>query len=166
MSSYTQHRENLLILSHYIREVRGKGKTKLLKTGVDSYDKKFHLVTVNHEQAKLITKNKNCNMVTLGNLGNLIGSDKPIIIDQEAFAVLADNSITEMNRISKTLDTVLEIAEKYQGIYHEYNLKTLEYFATPWYKFSKKRKLRKELIDFDKEMEIGNLYDKFTEILK
>jgi hypothetical protein len=163
MNNYLKVRQQLFFIAEYIKSTRGKGKTTLLKEGVDNYDKKFHIVTVNMEQAKLITKNKKCKPVTLDNLMGIVGSDAPIIIDQEAVAVLAENSLAEMDRIGKVLDSVLEIAEKYQDIYHEYSLKTIEYFSTPWYNFKRRKELKNELVYFDKELEINVLYEKVME---
>jgi hypothetical protein len=148
-----------LQLYAYINEVRGKGKTSLLKQGIDNYDKSFLLLTVNQSMAKDLTKNKKCKIVTLNSIERLIGSDKPIIIDQEAIAKLSFETAKVLRNQSEMLDHLMSLSEQYQTAYHEYVRITLEYLDTEWWQFRKRSRLTKELLAY-KEID---LFPKNTE---
>ena len=140
--------QHLMIWS-YVNEVRGKGKTSLLKKGIDDYDKSFHLLTVNKEMGKTLTNNKKCNIVTLHSLDNLRGSDKPLIIDQEAIAQLSFDTAKHLKDQSEILDHTLSMSERYQNAYHEYVRLTLEYMSTEWWQFKKRNNLKLQLLTYN-----------------
>lgn len=139
--------QHLMIWS-YITEVRGKGKTSLLKKGIDDYDKSFHLLTVNREMGKNLTKNKKCNIITLNSIDNLRGSDKPLIIDQEAIAQLSFDTAKYLKDQSVLLDHIMSVSEQYQTAYHEYVRLTLEYMSTEWWQFKKRNNLKIQLLTY------------------
>jgi hypothetical protein len=139
--------QHLMIWS-YINEVRGKGKTSLLKKGIDGYDKPFHLLTVNKEMGKHLTKNKNCKIVTLSSLDQLKGSDKPLIIDQEAIAKLSFETANMLKNQSEMLEHIMSLSEKYQTAYHEYVKLALEYMGTEWWQFKKRNNLKIQMLTY------------------
>jgi hypothetical protein len=148
MSSLNKLGNQHLMIWSYINEIRGKGKTSLLKKGIDDYDKSFHLLTVNKEMGKNITKNKKCNIVTLNSLDNLRGSDKPLIIDQEAIAQLSFDTAKYLKDHSEVLDHIMSVSEQYQSAYHEYVRLTLEYMSTEWWQFKKRNNLKLQLLTY------------------
>lgn len=133
----------------YLNGVRGKGKTSLLKKGIDDYDKSFHLLTVNKEMGKNLTKNKKCNVITLNSLDKLIGSNKPLIIDQEAIAQLSFDTAKYLKDQSALLDHLMSVSEQYQTAYHEYVRLTLEYMSTEWWQFKKRNNLKMQLLTYE-----------------
>ena len=137
-----------LQLYGYINEVRGKGKTSLLKQGIDNYDKSFLLLTANQSMAKDLTKNKKCKIVTLNSIERIIGSDKPIIIDQEAIAKLSFDTAKVLKDQSELLEHLMSLSEKYQTAYHEYVKLTLEYMSTEWWQFKKRNNLKIQMLTY------------------
>lgn len=142
-----------LQLYSYINEVRGKGKTSLLKKGIDNYDKSFLLLTVNQSMAKDLTKNKKCKVVTLNSIEKIIGSDKPIVIDQEAIAKLSFETAKTLKNQTEMLDHLMSLTEQYQSAYHEYVKIALEYLDTEWWQFRKRSRLAKQMLAY-KEIDL------------
>jgi hypothetical protein len=91
----TLEKLQLLLDSFSARQV---GHTNLILNGLNNTAHGI-VVTHNNKYRKELTENTACDYVSIQNLDKLIGSNKPIVIDNCALSILLSSAINEIENL-------------------------------------------------------------------
>ena len=134
---------------------RKVGHTTLMKRGADNYDKKFGIVGMSTDDAKLLVGD-NMDLAIPASLKSLVrfdGMDIPVAIDNSVwYTVISDViSILEKSMLKEDIRPITEnlmvLVEVYQERSHKIESAIVDYFVCPFWSLSKKTKIRQEIID-------------------
>jgi hypothetical protein len=128
-------------------QIRGNGKTTLLKRGADGYTGDFLLITTSQAQARLITSNPRSKAIPLSSIERIRGYDLPILVDHEALREIIVGSSIQLNQMDFELH---QSSEKYKSLERASSLLeevVLNYLALiPWWKIRAKEKSKREML--------------------
>ncbi len=143
-------------LQQYL-SLRQTGKTSLLKSGIDNYDRNHFVLVPTVEYGNKVlgtTKSKSIQkLVTFVNLNKLKGSNYPLIIDQEAnlqiFSMALDkiqHLEMESDRKTKLSHEILDLAEMFQDDLHKIQNHMMDGLMIPFWNLAEQWRHRKRLI--------------------
>lgn len=148
--------KNILRELYMHLSIRQTGKTTLLMSGTDNYDKPFFVLVPNIQYGKkfLSNLNKNQSLISLEDLKKLKGTSNPLIIDQESNTMLFSMALDkisileeEVNFKNKVLLTLTELTEMYQDDSHRMEKHIATRLKIPFWNFVEKLKYHKNTIE-------------------
>ena len=172
-----KHIKNLLTEIWSYLSIRQTGKTTLLKTGIDSYDRPHWILvpTMDYGRSFILEGNKNQKIVSFKNLDKLRGSKDPLVIDHTAISTLISMTLDYINDLeikrndaTRVSVEIAELCEMYQEDLHKMEKHILEGLRIPFWNFIKKSEYRKKSIKLIEEsLEKHKVYtNKFERIKK
>ena len=135
--------------------LRGVGNTSLMRRGTDNYDREFFVISHSREYSEeLLRGSKYGKAKTLYDINSLQGYSVPVVIDHHVLASSIANAINDIEKKNEhisqmniTIDKLMTITEYYQDRSHNIEDLALKLVLCRWWQFSKKKRLRNELLN-------------------
>jgi hypothetical protein len=157
--------------------LRGVGNTSLMRMGTENYDRKFFVISHSREYSEELIRGSMYGIAkTVKDIISLYNYDSPVVIDHHVLASLISDTVKEIEdsnvriyRMKNAINRLMPLIEYYQDRSIIIENLYLELAICRWWQFSKKKRLRSELLNkmggFSRSAHIEKLFLDIEELL-